>query len=324
MKAIVYTQYGSTEHLHLEDVPKPTPKENEVLIQIKATSVNSWDWDMVHGKPWVVRVGAFTKPRHKILGCDVAGVVEAVGAKVTKFKVGDEVFGDLSGDGWGGFAEYVCGKADLLAHKSPSMSFEQAAALGQAAVLAYQGLTGKNAIQPGQKVLVNGAGGGVGTIAIPLLKHYGAEVTAVDSASKLDKLKALGADHVIDYNQTDYTKTGQQYDFILDNMAHRAMADYKRALKPKGRFVMVGGNLGLVFKVVFFSPFIAGNKRLKILAHKPNAQDLDELAALFEASVITPVIDKVYPLSETATAIQRIGDGDVLGKAVVVPSQHTN
>ncbi len=199
MKAIVYQQYGSPDVLQLKEVEKPTPKDNEVLVKVHAASVNSWDWDLLRGKPFLARLwSGLLKPKHKILGCDIAGRVEAVGRKVKQFQPGDEVFGDISGCGWGGFAEYVCARENALALKPASMTFEEAAAVPQAAVVALQGLRDKEQIQPGQKVLINGAGGGVGTFAVQIAKSFGAEVTGVDSTKKLDMMRSIGADLILD------------------------------------------------------------------------------------------------------------------------------
>ena len=222
MKAIVYTKYGPPDVLELKEVAKPTPKDNEVLIKVHAASVNDWDWALLRGVPFVNRLttGILKPIKIKILGSDIAGRVEAVGKNAKQFQAGDEVFGDLSGLAWGGFAEYVCAPENRLILKPASMSFEQAAAIPQAAVLALQGLRDKRQVQPGQKVLINGAGGGAGSFAIQIAKSFGVEVTGVDSTTKLDMMRSLGADHVIDYKQEDFTKNGQRYDLILDLMGY--------------------------------------------------------------------------------------------------------
>ncbi len=240
MKAIVYEKYGPPEVLQLKEVEKPTPKDDEVLIKVHVASANAAGWHLLRADPFFVRLmgGGLLKPKNKILGADIAGRVEAVGRNVKQFQPGDEVFGDISGCGFGGFAEYVCARENALVLKPASMTFEEAAAIPQAAVLALQGLRDKRQIQPGQKVLINGAGGGVGTFAVQLAKYFGAEVTGVDSTKKLDMLRSIGADHVIDYTQKDYTKSGQCYDLILDVAAHRSIFDYKRALSPEGIYVM--------------------------------------------------------------------------------------
>lgn len=321
MKAIVYYRYGSPDVLQVQDVPKPVPTKDEVLVKVHAASINSWDWDLVKGNHLLLRLlGGLTKPRHKVLGADVAGRVEAAGSDVTQFKPGDEVFGDIAGSGFGGFAKYVCVPEKLLAKKSRHMSFEQAAALPQAGLLALQGLRYKGTIEAGQKVLINGAGGGVGTLALQYAKLCGAEVTCVDKEEKFEMLRSLGADHFIDYTKEDYTRNGQQYDRILDVIAHRMVADYKRALKPGGVFAMIGGSMGgLLLKLMLLGPLLStGGKKLGIMGYRPTRKDLDELTALFESGKVIPVIDKVYPLAETAEAFRYFGTGNVKGKVVIV------
>jgi NADPH:quinone reductase-like Zn-dependent oxidoreductase len=317
MKAIVYTKYGPPEVLQLKEVAKPTPKDNEVLVEVHAASVNDWDWGLLRGKPFVNRLlFGLRKPKVKILGCDIAGRVEAVGRNVKQFQPGDEVFGDISGCGMGGFAEYVCARENVLAPKSASMTYEQAAAVPQAAVLALQGLR-KGQIQPGQKVLINGAGGGVGTFGMQIAKSFGAEVTGVDSTGKLDMVRSIGADQVIDYTKEDFTKSGRRYDLILDVVVYRSIFDYKRALSPKGIFVMIGGSIPRVFLIALTAPLITRSKKLVILAHKPNSKDLIFMNNLFEAGKVVPVIDRRYPLSEVAEALRYFGKGHVQGKVVI-------
>jgi len=320
MKAIVYTKYGPPDVLQLKEVEKPTPKDNEVLVKVHAASVNDWDWGLLRGKPFVNRlvVSGLLKPKIKTIGCDIAGRVEAVGRNVKQFQPGDEVFGDMSGCGFGGFAEYVCAGENALALKPASMTFEEAAAVPQAAILALQGLRGKRQIQPGQKVLINGAGGGAGTFAVQIAKSFGAEVTGVDSTRKLDIMRSVGADHVIDYTKEDFTKSGQRYDLILDMAAYHSIFDYKRALSPKGIYVMVGGSMALMFRVVFLGPLISmtTSKKMGILAHKPN-KDLAFMKELFEAGKVKPVIDKRYPLSEVPEALRYFGKGHARGKVVI-------
>ena len=260
MKAIVYTRYGPPDVLQLQEVEKPAPKDNEVLVKVHAASVNSWDRDLLSGTPFINRLLFFgvLKPKTKILGCDIAGRVEAVGRNVKQFQPGDEVFGDISGCGFGGFAEYVCAHENSLAMKSASMTFGEAAAVPQTAVLALQGLRDKGQIQKGQKVLINGAGGGSGTFAVQIAKSFGAEVTGVDSTGKLDMLRSIGADQVIDYTQEDFTNNGQVYDLILDVVTYRSIFDYKRALSPKGIYVMLGGgSWARVFQNMFLGPYIS-------------------------------------------------------------------
>ena len=318
MKAIVWTKYGSPDVLHLGEAEKPTPKDNEVLIKVHAASINDWDWGLLRGKPFVNRLlFGLLKPK-KILGCDIAGLVEAVGRNVKQLQPGDEVFGDLSGCGFGGFAEYVCARENALVLKPASMTFEEAAAVPQAAVLALQGLRGKGQIQPGQKVLINGAGGGAGTFAVQIAKSFGAEVTGVDSTRKLDIMRSIGADHVIDYTQEDFTKTAQRYDWILDFAGYHSIVDYNRALSSKGIYVMVGGSAATLLQTLFLGPLIsmATSKKIGILAHKPN-KDLAFMKELFEAGKVKPVIDKRYPLSEVPEALRYFGKGHNRGKVVI-------
>ena len=324
MKAIVWTKYGSPDVLHLGEAEKPTPKDNEVLIKVHAASINSWDWELLRGKPFVNRLlFGLLKPKI-ILGCDIAGRVVAIGKNVKQLQPGDDVFGDISGCGWGGFAEYVCARDNALALKPASMTFEEVAAVPQAALLALQGLRDKGQIQPGQKVLINGAGGGAGTFAVQIAKSFGAEVTGVDSTRKLDMMRSIGADQVIDYTQEDFTKNGQRYDLILDVAAYHSIFDYKRALSPKGIYVMVGGSTARIFQVMFLGPWISmtGSKKMGILMHKPN-KDLAFIKELLEAGKVVPVIDRRYPLSEVAEALRYFGKGHAKGK-VVITVEHNN
>jgi len=320
MKAIVYHTYGSPDVLELKEVAKPTPKDNEVLVKVHAASVNSWDWDLLRGKPFLARLvgGGVFKPKYQILGADIAGRIEAVGRNVRQFQPGEEVFGDLSGGSWGGFAEYVCAHENAGLLKPARMTFEEAAAVPQAALLALQGLRDKGQIKPGQKVLINGAGGGVGTFAVQIAKACGAEVTGVDSTRKLDLLRSLGADQVIDYTQADFTNNGQRYDLILDVVASRSIFAYKRALRPKGMGVIIGGSLATIFQALLLGPWIAltGRKKLGLLIYKQN-KDLVFMKELLEAGKVVPVIDRRYPLSEVAEALRYFGEGHVKGKVVI-------
>ena len=323
MKAVVYAKYGPPEVLKLKEVDKPVPGDNEVLIKIHAASVNNWDWDLVRGKPYLFRpLFGFSKPKNKIIGSDIAGIIEAVGSKVEKFKAGDEVFGDISHIGFGAFAEYVCAPVHLLALKPPKMTFEEAAATPQAGVLALQGLRDKGGIKSGKKVLINGAGGGVGTFAIQIAKMYGAEVTGVDSGKKFDLMRSLGADHVIDYTKENFTRNGQQYDLILDNIAKHGVFDYRRALSSNGIYGMVGGSPSSILQVLLLGPLVSRKrgKKIGIVIHKPNSADLIVLNNLFEEGKVKPVIDKRFPLSETAAAIRYLGEGHVMGKVIITVS----
>lgn len=318
MKAIVYTKYGSPEVLQLKEVAKPTPKDDEVLIKVQAVSVNRSDWEGLCGKPLYARLGGLLKPRHHILGSDIAGRVEMAGRHIRRFRPGDEVFGDIL-PRLGGFAEYVCARESALAPKPASMTFEEAAAIPQAAVIALQGTRDKGKIQPGQKVLITGAGGGAGTFAVQLAKLYGAEVTGVDNTGKLDFMRSLGADHVIDYTREDFTKNGKQYDLILDIVAHRSVFAYKRALRSRGSYFLTGGSVTTIFQVLLLGPWIRGTtgKKMRILAVQPNLKDLVHVTELYEAGKVVPVIDRRYPLSEIPEALRYLGEGRTKGKVVI-------
>jgi NADPH:quinone reductase-like Zn-dependent oxidoreductase len=316
MKAVVWTRYGSPDVLQQQDYEKPTPKDNEVLVKVHAASINSWDWELLSGRG-KINLGGLLKPPYKILGCDVAGTVEGVGRNVTCFRPGDEAFGDLCRDGWGGFAEYVCARETSLSLKGTGLSFEQAAAIPQAASLALQSLRDKGKIRSGQQVLINGAGGGVGTFAVQIAKSFGAEVTGVDRAEKLDMLLSLGADHVVDYAKEDFTRRGQEYDLIVDVMSHRSVFDYKRALAPKGICVLVGGSGGAVFQSLILGSWALGNRKVTLLLYKPNPLDLARICDIIEAGKVVPVIDKRYMLSEVADAFRYFAEGNAKGKVVV-------
>ena len=322
MKTIVLTNYGSPDFFQLQELPRPVPGNNEVLINIHASCINSWDWEILMGKPFVnrLRVGLRKPTKIKILGCDIAGRVEAIGSKVRQFRVGDEVFGDLSNCGWGGFAEYVCVAEDknALVIKPAGLSWEKTAAVPQAAVLALQGLH-KGRIEQAGKVLINGASGGVGSFAVPMAKAYDAEVTGVCRTGKMDFVAALGADQVIDYTREDFTRNGRQYDLILDVQGHHSFFDYKRALSPNGRYVMVGGSSRLINQVLFYGTWISlfSSKIMGLLLHKPGAGDLQKVKTLIEAGTVKPFIDKSYPLSEVAEAFRYYAAGNTRGKIVI-------
>ncbi|MCH7515051.1 MAG: NAD(P)-dependent alcohol dehydrogenase [Bacteroidetes bacterium] len=319
MKAIVYTKYGPPEVLQLKEVEKPTPRDNEALVKVHAASVNDWDWMALNGESFVTRlIHGLLKPKIKILGCDIAGQVEAVGKNVKQFQQGDEVFGDLCECGFGGFAEYVCAPENALALKPASMTFEEAAAIPQAGMLAVQGLRDKGQIQSGQKLLINGAGGGVGTFGVQIAKLYGVEVTGVDSSGKLDMMRSIGFDHVIDYTKEDFTKNGQCYDLILDNKMNRSIFDYMRALSPNGIYVTTGGSIARFFQAFLLGPLISlfSKKSIRIVALKPN-KDLAYMNELFEAGKITSVIDGPYKLSEVPEALRYFGEGNHKGKVVI-------
>ena len=298
VKAIVYTKYGGPEVLKIKEIEKPYPKDDEVLIKVYAASINDWDWGLLQGDLINRLLNGLLKPRKKILGSDIAGRIEAVGNNVKRFQPGEEVYGDLSGQ-WGGFAEYVCTHEKTLATKPAGMSFEEASAIPQAAMLAVQGLLDKGNIQPGQKLLINGAGGGVGTFAVQIAKLYGVEVTGVDSTSKLDMLRSIGFDHVIDYTREDFTKNGQCYDLILDVKTNRSMFDYTRALCPNGIYVTVGGSMVRLLQALVLGPWISmiSKKHIRIVALKPN-KDLSYMNELFEAGKVKAIIEGPYRLDE--------------------------
>jgi NADPH:quinone reductase-like Zn-dependent oxidoreductase len=262
-------------------------------------------------------LGGRAKPKYQILGCDVSGRVEAVGSKVTRFKPGDEVFGDVSGGGWGCFAEYVRAKEKVLALKSLKMSFEQAAAVPQAGVLALVALRDKGRLHPKQKVLINGAGGGVGTFGIQIVKAFGAEVTCVDRAEKLDALLSLGADHIIDYEMEDFAKNGLEYDLIIDVALDHSIFHYKKSLSPKGRAVVIGGTGRYALQALFLGPWMLGSRKVVLLLHKPSPQYLDTMNDLFESGKVIPIIDKVYGLDEIAAAFRYYAEGHFRGKIVI-------
>ena len=320
MKAIVCTKYGPPEVLQFKEVEKPTPKDNEVLIKVNASSVNVEDEDFLRGRAWSVRIAGALKPKYKILGFDVAGRIEAVGRKTEQFQLGDEVIGNLFSYGFGAFAEYVCAPEKAFALKPASMTFEEAATIPSRAILALQGLRGKRPIQTGQKVLINGAGGGVGPFAIQIAKYFGAEVTGVDRTQKLDMLLSIGADHVIDYTQEDFTKNGELYDLILDIAGYHSIFDYKRALSPDGIYSIIGGSRTTIFQALFLGPLISliGSKKMGLMAWNPNKkEDLHFVIKLIEAGKVVPVIDRCYPLSETAEALQYFEEGNPRGKVVI-------
>ncbi len=320
MKAIVLTKYGSPDDLQLQDVEKPTPNDDEVLIKVKAASVNDWDWCLTIGKPFYIRLlCGFFKPKVQIPGVDIAGEIVAIGKNVSKFQPGDRVYGDLSENGFGGFAEYVCAPVSALALKPKNMTYIEAAAIPHAAMLAVQGLRDLGKIQPGQKLLINGAGGGVGTLGVQIAKAIGVEnITGVDSSNKLDMMRSLGCNHTIDYQQEDFTKTEQSYDLILDPKTNRSLFKYLRVLKPHGTYVTVGGETPRLLQALFLSPIIRFffKKNVLILALKPN-KDLDYIKELFEAGQIKPVIEAPYKLSEVPEAIQHFGAGNHQGKVII-------
>ncbi|MBI5429928.1 MAG: NAD(P)-dependent alcohol dehydrogenase [Nitrosomonadales bacterium] len=321
MKAVVYTEYGSPDVLRLTEVAKPAPADDEVLVKVHAASVNAADWRMIRADPFLVRLyaGLLKPTKFQTLGADIAGRVEAAGKNVRQFQAGDEVFGDVFASGFGGFAEYKCARESELVLKPANLSFEEAAAVPLAAMTALHGLRDKGRIQPGQKVLINGASGGVGTFAVQLARYFGAEVTAVCSTGKTDMARAIGADHVIDYTREDFTTSGRQYDLILAVNGNRSIFDYRRALSPRGIYVMTGGNTSQLFQALLLGPWISmlGKQKMGALSSKPNQNDLLLLKELLESGKIKPVIDRRYPLSELAEAIRYVEAGHATGKVVV-------
>lgn len=322
MKAIVYTEYGSPDVLHLMEIEKPTPKDNEVLVKVYAAATNPADWHLMRAEPFLARLeNGLLKPKHTQLGADLAGRVEAVGGKVTEFKVGDEVFGSLPLSHMSSFAEYVCATEDMLALKPANFSFEEAAAVPLAAFTALQGLRDKGQIRAGQKVLVNGASGGVGTYAVQIAKSYGTEVTGVCSTRNLDMVRSIGADHVIDYTREDFTKNGKQYDLIFCAVGNRTLTDYMRALTPQGICAIAGfTRLGLLFPHMILGPLRSkkGGKQAGLMpTAQANKKDLLVLRDLMVSGKIKSVIDRCYPLSETAEAIRYLEIGHARGKVIV-------
>ena len=320
MKAIVSNKYGSPDLLELTEVAKPIPEENQVLVKIHAASLNFGNLVLLKGEPFLARFafGLF-KPKYPIPGGDIAGQVEAVGKGVTQFQPGDDVFGDLSGSGWSGFAEYVSVPEQALVLKPANLSYEEAAAVPMAGVTALQGLRDKGKIQSGQKVLINGASGGVGTFAVQIAKSYGAEVTGVCSTRNLDILETLGADYCIDYSKEDFTQRTQNYDLILGVNGHNPLSAYKRSLNPNGIFVHVGGSGAQMFQAMFLGPWISktGNKKMGTFLQRPNRKDLIYIKELIEAGKVHPVIDRSYKLSEVPEAFRYFEKGHAQGKVII-------
>jgi len=318
LKAIAYTKYGSPDVLSLRDVDKPVPKPDQVLVKMRAASINSWDWDMVRGKPWIVRIWGLTGPRNTIPGADIAGVVESVGSRVTKFKPGDEVFGDLCESGWGAYAEYAAAHEKVFQRKPPGMTFEEAAAIPQAGLMALQGLVDMGKVKKGQKVLMNGAGGGVGTFVIQIARSVGADVAAVDSGDKLDFLQALGANRVIDYTKEDFTRNGVQYDLIIDVVASRSLYDYKRALNNTGQLIIIGGKMSILFGTLLQRTWMSSKdgRQFGMLPYRVN-DGLDRMVELFETRQARPVVDRTFTLEKTSEAFEYFASGKFKGKVVI-------
>jgi NADPH:quinone reductase-like Zn-dependent oxidoreductase len=321
MKAVLQTKYGSPDVLKFIEADKPFPRQDQVLIKVQAIGLNMADWRLLAGSPFFIRLMGLGKG--KIPGSDLAGQVQSIGQEVEQFRPGDEVYGDILSFGSGAFAEYVCVPEKAVAKKPTNLSFEQAAAVPMAALTALQGLRDVGQIQPGQSVMIYGASGGVGTFSVQIAKAFGAEVTAVCSTGKMDMVRSLGADHVIDYTREDFTKNGQCYDLILAANGYRSIWKYRRALNPKGIYVMAGGTMNQIFQAVVLGRLLSrkGGKTLFALSAKASQQDLITINALIEAGSVTPLIDRCYPFTEIREALRYLGEGHVAGKVVVTMSE---
>jgi len=328
MKAVVYTDYGPPDVLQVREIKKPVPNDDQVLVKVHAASVNPYDWHFIRGTPYLMRmmIGGLRKPKDPRIGADYAGEVEAVGKNVTQFKPGDAVFGDRTG----AFAEYLCARADrTIALKPANITFEQAAGVPIAGLTALQGLRDHGKVQPGQKVLINGASGGVGTFAVQIAKAFGAEVTGVCSSRNVDLVKSLGADHVVDYMKEDFTKSNERYDVILDNVGTQPLSGFRRVLKPKGICVLIGGGgpnegkwvgpMARPLKAKLMSPFI--DQKMGMMMADGNKDDLNILADLMQSGKVTPVIDRTYPLSEIREAVRYVETGRARGKVIIIVAQ---
>jgi len=317
MKAIVYEKYGSPDVIQLKDIETPTPKDDEVLIKIHAASVNAYDWHFLTADIFLIRFmgGGLLKPKNTRLGADMAGRIEAVGKNVKEFQPGDEVFGMVKGS----FAEYVCAPENALALKPVHTSFNETAAIPMAAITALQGLRDEGQIRAGQKVLINGASGGVGTFAVQIAKSFGTEVTAVCSTRNLEQARSIGAEHVIDYTKEDFTKNGQQYDLVFAANGYHSLSAYKRALTPKGIYVMAGGSMAQIFQSMLMGSMMSetGGRKMTGVSAKRNQNDLIFIKELFEAGKVKSIIDRQYPLSEAAEALRYLGAGHARGKVVI-------
>ena len=317
MKAIVYEKYGSPDVIQLKDIETPTPKDDEVLIKIHAASVNAYDWHFLTADIFLIRFmgGGLLKPKNTRLGADMAGRIEAVGKNVKEFQPGDEVFGMVKGS----FAEYVCTPENALALKPAHSSFNETAAIPMAAITALQGLRDEGQIRAGQKVLINGASGGVGTFAVQIAKSFGTEVTAVCSTRNLEQARSIGAEHVIDYTKEDFTKNGQQYDLVFAANGYHSLSAYKRALTPKGIYVMAGGSMAQIFQAMLMGSIMSetSGRKMTGVSAKGNQNDLIFIKELFEAGKVKSIIDRQYPLSEAAEALRYLGAGHARGKVVI-------
>jgi NADPH:quinone reductase-like Zn-dependent oxidoreductase len=327
MQAIVYEKYGSPDVLQLKEVDKPTPRDNEVLIKVCAASLNQYDWHFLTADVFLIRLmgGGLLKPKSTRLGADIAGRVEEIGAMVTQLKPGDEVFGQVTGRNSGSLAEYACSRENALVLKPAGLTFEAAAALPMAALTALQGLRDWGQIQVGQKVLINGASGGVGTFAVQIAKSFGADVTAVCSTQNVAMARSIGADHVIEYTKEDFTRNGQQYDLIFAANGYHSIFAYSRALKPTGTCVIAGGPLPELLQFMLLGPRMStpGGKRLFTFLAKVNQKDYAFIKELVEAGKIKPVIERRYTLSQAADALRYLGQGHARGKVVITVEPST-
>ncbi len=319
MKAIICPQYGPPEVLRPAEVERPTPRTGQVLVRVVAASINAGDWHLTRGRPLLVRAAfGLLRPKHRVPGTDVAGRVEAVGANATEFQPGDKVFGDLSICGFGSFAEYACADATALAPIPAGIPFEQAAAVPSAGVTALQAVRDMGQLQAGESVLINGAGGGVGSFAVQIARALGAEVTAVCSTRKLELVRSLGPDAIIDYTQHDPTRMGRRFDLVVDAAAHRSITCYARALTPGGRYVLVGGALPPLFQAMLMGPWMSrGRRRFTGMLNRPNRADLDYLAGLLASGQIAPAITARFPLAHAARALRQFESGRPGGKMVL-------
>lgn len=319
MKSIIFDKYGDSNSLKIGNKDKPNPKNGEVLLKLKASSVNDWDWDLLKGKPYINRLlFGVTKPKIKTLGIDVSGVIEFVGENVKTFRVGDEVYGDVSGQNWGGYQEYVCVNESELRLKTKNISHEQAASIPHSGVLAMQSFLDYKKIEEGTEVLINGAGGGAGTIAIQLGKYRKMVVTAVDKRSKFETMKKMGADKVIDYLSTDFTRTNEKYNLIIDFSGSHPLLNYNKSLKRGGRYLLVGGKSSLILKTVLIGPILSmvTGKKFKVLMHKQN-KHLKDLTRLIENNTLKPTVGKIFKLEQVPEALDYFGSGQCNGKIII-------
>jgi NADPH:quinone reductase-like Zn-dependent oxidoreductase len=319
MKAILLKKYGLPDVLEIGEVPKPIPNDQEALVRIHSTSINDWDWGLVRGKPFLIRLFfGLIKPKIKIPGVDISGKIEALGPRVNSFKIGDEVYCDLSESGLGAFAEYVCVPEKTLYKKPHNINHIEASALPHAGILALQGLVEMGKVKPGQHILINGAGGGVGTLGIQILKPYKVKVSGVDSSEKLDLMKSLGFDHVMDYTNVDFTKQKEKYDLILDTKSNRSVFKYAKSLKRNGSYITIGGSMYRMFEILLIGSLISifTKKRLRVLSLKPNI-GLERISKLVEKGKLKPLVEGPYEFEKIPDLIQYFGEGKHKGKIVI-------